>query len=59
MIKKIVTVVIAAAALVLIGYGCWLAWPPAGFAIPGLLIWIDVTKMTKGVNNVDTGRRTG
>lgn len=26
------------AGLGLVGYGCWLAWPPAGFIVPGLLM---------------------
>ncbi len=49
MIKKITTVVMATAALGLIGYGCFLAYQPAGFIVPGFLIWIDITRMTKGV----------
>lgn len=26
-----------------IAYGAWLAWPPAGFLVPGLLLWIDLS----------------
>ena len=27
----------------LIGFGCWLAWPPAGFIAVGALIWLDLS----------------
>lgn len=59
MIRKIATVIIAIAALTLIGYGCYRAYPPAGFIVPGLLLWFDITRMAKGVNNVDSGHRSG
>lgn len=49
MIKKITMVVMAAVALGLIGYGCFLAYRPAGFIVPGFLIWIDIMRVTKGV----------
>lgn len=28
--------------LAAIGYGLYLAWPPLAFAVPGLLVWIDL-----------------
>ena len=59
MIRKITTITLAAAALGLIGYGSFLAYRPAGFIIPGLLIWIDITQMTKGGKNVNPERRPG
>jgi len=31
-------------ALSLVGYGCWLAYGPAGFIVPGLLIWIEISR---------------
>ena len=49
MTKKITIIVMAAAALGLIGYGCFLAYRPAGFIVPGFLIWIDITRIKKGV----------
>ncbi len=47
--KKIIMVASATFALGLIGYGCFLAYQPAGFIVPGLLIWIDITRITKEV----------
>ena len=42
-------VAVATCALGLIGYGCFLAYQPAGFIVPGLLMWIDITRVTRGV----------
>lgn len=35
--------IIPTAALGLIGFGAWRAWPPAGFIVVGSLLWIDLT----------------
>lgn len=59
MIRKITMIALAAAALGLIGYGSFLAYRPAGFIVPGLLIWIDITQMSKGGKNVNSERRSG
>lgn len=36
-------VILAIASLLLIGVGCWLAYPPAGLIVPGALVWLDLT----------------
>ncbi len=41
---SILATVLAVVSLGLVGFGCWLAYEPAGFIIPGLLIWIDISR---------------
>lgn len=41
---SVLTTVLAIVALGLVSYGCWLAYRPAGFIVPGLLIWIDISR---------------
>jgi hypothetical protein len=44
MIAKITTVGLAVVALGLVGYGGWLWFRPLGFLIPGILLWIDISR---------------
>lgn len=41
--KPLYLTLIAATSLLLIGVGCWLAWPPAGLFVPGALVWLDLS----------------
>ena len=40
----IVIIVLSVLALGLIGYGGYLAFPPAGFILPGVCLWIDLSR---------------
>jgi len=44
---SIIMVALAVTALGLIAYGSWLVYKPCGFLVPGMLIWIDISR-TKG-----------
>ena len=35
-------IALAVLSLALVGVGCWLAYPPAGLIVPGLLVWLDL-----------------
>jgi len=40
--KNVFGIVIYCLSLSLIGFGCWMIYPPLGFLVVGGLIWIDV-----------------
>ena len=40
---QLLRAIIPVASLSLIGYGAWLAWPPAGPLSVGLLLWLDLS----------------
>lgn len=41
--EKIITAAVGIVALAAISYGSYLAYKPAGFLVPGLLLWLDVS----------------
>lgn len=41
--KRLVRAVLPLLALGAIGYGAWMAYPPAGPIVVGLLLWVDLT----------------
>ena len=45
---SIIMVALAVIALASIAYGSWLVYKPCGFLVPGLLIWIDISRMKGG-----------
>ncbi len=47
-IEKIITAAVGIVALAAISYGFYLAYKPAGFIVPGLLLWFDLS-LRKGV----------
>jgi len=38
----------AVVSLAATGYGFWLHYPPAGYFVPGLLLWIALQQMGNG-----------
>ena len=40
--SRALVISIALASLAVIGIGCWMAYPPLGLIVPGVLVWIDV-----------------
>lgn len=45
---SIIMVALAVIALASIAYGSWLVYKPCGFLVPGMLIWIDISRMKGG-----------
>ena len=37
-------IVCAVVALVSLSYGAWMVYPPAGFIVPGILMWIEIPR---------------
>lgn len=50
--NKMIKAIVPLAALALIGYGCWLTYPPAAFITVGALLWLDFIKFTWPLKSV-------
>ena len=46
--EKMIAVIFGIVSLAAISYGSYLAYPPAGFIVPGLLLWFDLSSRKGG-----------
>ena len=41
----VAVIAVTLATLGVLSYGCWLAYPPAGFIVPSCFVWYDLRRL--------------